>query len=86
MLLIQLNVPSWHLPMTTHFMISDSVSSKVYVLFFSFVINYLFDLYLILIMIFLFQPMIRLYDIPDNTFESENEDVDDEEAGNALPF
>lgn len=27
------------------------------------------------------KPMIRLYDIPDNTFESENEDADDEDAG-----
>ena len=27
------------------------------------------------------KPMIRLYDIPDNTFESDNEDVDDEETG-----
>ena len=27
------------------------------------------------------KTMIRLYDIPDNTFESDNEDVDDEETG-----
>lgn len=27
------------------------------------------------------KPMIRLYDIPDNTFESDNEDADDEEIG-----
>jgi translation initiation factor 3 subunit D len=27
------------------------------------------------------KPMIRLYDIPDNTFESDNEDADDEELG-----
>lgn len=27
------------------------------------------------------KPMIRLYDIPDNTFESDNEDADDEETG-----
>ena len=26
------------------------------------------------------KPMIRLYDIPDNTFESDNEDADDEET------
>lgn len=27
------------------------------------------------------KPMIRLYDIPDNTFESDNEDADEEETG-----
>ncbi|XP_054275040.1 eukaryotic translation initiation factor 3 subunit D-like [Macrosteles quadrilineatus] len=27
------------------------------------------------------KPMIRLYDIPDNTFESENEDADEEDGG-----
>jgi translation initiation factor 3 subunit D len=27
------------------------------------------------------KPMIRLYDIPDNTFESDNEDAEDEETG-----
>lgn len=27
------------------------------------------------------QPLIRLYDIPDNTFESENEDAEEEEGG-----
>lgn len=29
--------------------------------------------------LFLFQPLIRLYDIPDNTFDANNEDEDDEE-------
>lgn len=29
--------------------------------------------------------MIRLYDIPDNTFDSENEDADDEEGGMWTP-
>ena len=30
------------------------------------------------------KPMIRLYDIPDNTFESDNEDADDEETGERI--
>jgi len=30
------------------------------------------------------KPMIRLYDIPDNTFDSENEDADEEEVGKLL--
>lgn len=28
---------------------------------------------------FFFQPLIRLYDIPDNTFDANNEDEDDED-------
>lgn len=27
------------------------------------------------------QPLIRLYDIPDNTFDSDNEENEDEDSG-----
>jgi hypothetical protein len=30
------------------------------------------------------QPMIRLYSVPDNAFESENDDLDEDEGGGFL--